>query len=90
MSPELSRRAAEALQHRNTPDERLAIVDAIDSGAQEFEDLPEHIQALIVELESRPLPDAPPADQPAPTRIADLTPEDTLNGGMAGAILASK
>lgn len=89
MTPELSHRLADALQHRNTPEERITIVEAAEA-AEVFEDLPEVIQALVIQLESRPMPDPAPADLPAPTRIEDLTEEDLLNGGMAGAILASR
>lgn len=54
MSPELSRRLADALnQHRVTFQEREQVVGAVRS-TEEFVDLPLDIQQLVKDIEGRP------------------------------------
>jgi len=54
----LSRRLGQAVgSHVHTPDERTAIIRAIEQPGSDtltFEDLPEAIRALVEDIESRP------------------------------------
>lgn len=53
---ELSRRLGRALGgHDVLPDERTALIDALEKGnVQTWEELPAEMQALVREIESRP------------------------------------
>lgn len=54
MSPELSRRLAQAARHGMTMAERRRIVAAAEN-ARAFADLPADVQRLVVQIETRRL-----------------------------------
>lgn len=87
ISPELSRRLADALQHEHTPDERFLITDTVDADETivDFGDLPEEIQQLVKVLERRAIPDGSdvpyipyPNEEGAEVNLDDSTMGDAI------------